>query len=94
MKYDTEQMTFIGTAGTAEESAALALHYEIMAAAHMPLAVKGIVLENTLLRVKVQLKEEEAAQAQAAALAPEPADTMEATEAPAEQATEEGADNG
>lgn len=33
MKYDTEQMAFIGTAGTAEESAALALHYEIMAAA-------------------------------------------------------------
>lgn len=33
MKYDTKQMTFIGTAGTAEESAALALHYEIMAAA-------------------------------------------------------------
>lgn len=33
MKYDTEQMTFIGTAGTAEESAALALHYEIIAAA-------------------------------------------------------------
>ncbi len=33
MKYDTEQMTFIGTAGTVEESAALALHYEIMAAA-------------------------------------------------------------
>lgn len=33
MKYDTEQMTFIGAAGTAEESAALALHYEIMAAA-------------------------------------------------------------
>ena len=33
MKYDTEQMTFIGTAGPAEESAALALHYEIMAAA-------------------------------------------------------------
>lgn len=33
MKYDTEQMTFIGTAGTAEESAALALHYEIMATA-------------------------------------------------------------
>ena len=33
MKYDTEQMTFIGTAGTAEESAALALHDEIMAAA-------------------------------------------------------------
>lgn len=60
----------------------------------MPLAVKGIVLENTLLRIKVQLKEEEAARAQAAALAPEPADTMEATEAPAEQAAEEGADNG
>lgn len=33
MKYDTEQMAFIGTAGTAEETAALALHYEIMAAA-------------------------------------------------------------
>lgn len=33
MKYDTEQMTFIGTAGTVEESAALALHYEIMTAA-------------------------------------------------------------
>lgn len=33
MKYDTEQMAFIGTAGTAEESAALALHYEIIAAA-------------------------------------------------------------
>ncbi len=33
MKYDTEQMTFIGAAGTAEESAALALHYEIIAAA-------------------------------------------------------------
>ena len=63
-------------------------------ASAMPLAVKGIVLENTLLRVKVQLKEEEAAQAQAAALAPEPADTMEAAEAPAEQAAEEGADNG
>lgn len=63
-------------------------------ASAMPLAVKGIVLENTLLRVKAQLKEEEVAQAQAAALAPEPADTMEATEAPAEQAAEEGADNG
>lgn len=63
-------------------------------ASAMPLAVKGIVLENTLLRVKVQLKEEEAAQAQAAALAPEPADTMEVTEAPAEQAVEEGAGNG
>ena len=63
-------------------------------ASAMPLAVEGIVLENTLLRVKAQLKEEEVAQAQAAALAPEPADTMEATEAPAEQAAEEGADNG
>ena len=60
----------------------------------MPLAVKGIVLENTMLRIKVQLKEEETAQTQAAALAPEPADTMEATEAPAEQEAEEGADNG
>mgnify|MGYP000472331845 CR=1 FL=1 len=66
-------------------------------ASAMPLAVKGIVLENTLLRVKVQLKEEEAAQAQAidyARVSSEPADTMEATEAPAEQAAEEGADNG
>lgn len=38
-------------------------------ASAMPLAVKGIVLENTLLRIKVQLKEEAAktqAQAQAA----------------------------
>lgn len=33
----------------------------------MPLAVKGIVLENTLLRIKVQLKEE-AAQAQTPAV--------------------------
>lgn len=62
-------------------------------ASAMPLAVKGIVLENTLLRVKVQLKEEEAAQA--AAPAAEQAADMEAVEAaPAEQATEEGADNG
>ena len=51
-------------------------------ASAMPLAVKGIVLENTLLRIKVQLKEEEAAQAQTAALVPEPADNMEATETP------------
>lgn len=33
MKYDTEQMTFVGAAATAEESAALRLHYEIVAAA-------------------------------------------------------------
>lgn len=33
MKYDTEQMTFVGAAATAEESDALRLHYEIMAAA-------------------------------------------------------------
>lgn len=33
MKYDTEQMTFVGAAATVEESAALHLHYEIMAAA-------------------------------------------------------------
>ena len=33
MKYDSEQMTFVGAAATAEESAALRLHYEIMAAA-------------------------------------------------------------
>ena len=62
-------------------------------ASAMPLAVKGIVLENTLLRVKVQLKEEEAAQA--AVPAAEQAADMEAAEAaPAEQAAEEGADNG
>lgn len=62
-------------------------------ASAMPLAVKGIVLENTLLRVKVQLKEEEAAQA--AAPAAEQAADMEAVEAaPAEQAVEEGAGNG
>lgn len=62
-------------------------------ASAMPLAVKGIVLENTLLRVKVQMKEEEAAQA--AVPAAEQAADMEAAEAaPAEQATEEGADNG
>lgn len=44
-------------------------------ASAMPLAVKGIVLENTLLRIKVQLKEEAAktqAQAQAQAQAAEP----------------------
>ena len=41
-------------------------------ASAMPLAVKGIVLENTLLRIKVQLKEE-AAQAQAAQQAADPA---------------------
>lgn len=63
-------------------------------ASAMPLAVKGIVLENTLLRIKVQLREEEAAQAQATAPAAEQADAMEATEAPAKQAAEEGADNG
>lgn len=62
-------------------------------ASAMPLAVKGIVLENTLLRVKVQLKEEEAAQA--AVPAAEQAADMEAAEAAtAEQAAEEGADNG
>ena len=33
MKYDTEQMTFIGAPGSQAENAALALHYEIMAAA-------------------------------------------------------------
>lgn len=64
-------------------------------ASAMPLAVKGIVLENTLLRVKVQLKEEEAAQAQAVVPAAEQAADMEAAEAtPAEQAVEEGAGNG
>lgn len=33
MRYDTEQMMFVGTAVTAEETAALGLHYEIIAAA-------------------------------------------------------------
>lgn len=43
-------------------------------ASAMPLAVKGIVLENTLLRIKVQLKEEAAqVQAQAAQQAAAPA---------------------
>lgn len=41
-------------------------------ASAMPLAVKGIVLENTLLRIKVQLKEE-TAQAQASQQAADPA---------------------
>lgn len=42
-------------------------------ASAMPLAVKGIVLENTLLRIKVQLKEEaDQAQAQTAQQAAEP----------------------
>lgn len=42
-------------------------------ASAMPLAVKGIVLENTLLRIKVQLKEEAAqTQAQAVQQAAEP----------------------
>lgn len=42
-------------------------------ASAMPLAVKGIVLENTLLRIKVQLKEEAAqVQAQAAKQDAEP----------------------
>ena len=41
-------------------------------ASAMPLAVKGIVLENTLLRIKVQLKEE-AARAQASQQAADPA---------------------
>lgn len=62
-------------------------------ASAMPLAVKGIVLENTLLRIKVQLKEEEAAQA-AVPAAEQAADMEDAEAAPAEQAAEEGADNG
>lgn len=49
----------------------------------MPLAVKGIVLENTLLRIKVQLKEE-AAQAQAQAVQqtaePEPQEPVQEAE--------------
>ena len=52
-------------------------------ASAMPLAVKGIVLENTLLRIKVQLKEE-AAQAQAQAVQqtaePEPQEPVQEAE--------------
>lgn len=44
MKYDSEQMTFVGAAATAEESAALRLHYEIMAAAQA--AAKGGVTDG------------------------------------------------
>lgn len=51
MKYDTEQMTFIGTAGTAEESAALALHYEIMAAAQTA-AVSLLDLARKIKRMR------------------------------------------
>ncbi len=51
MKYDTEQMTFIGTAGTAEESAALALHYEIMAAAQ-PAAASLLDLARKIKRMR------------------------------------------
>lgn len=55
----------------------------------MPLAVKGIVLENTLLRIKVQLKEEAAqtqAQAVQQAAEPEPQEPVQEAEpaAPAE----------
>lgn len=57
-------------------------------ASQMPLAVKGIVLENTLLRIKVQLKEEVNVAMQAAMQ-----EQATAAEAPAEQ-VEEGADNG
>lgn len=47
-------------------------------ASAMPLAVKGIVLENTLLRIKVQLKEEAAqVQAQAAQQDAEPVQEAE-----------------
>lgn len=48
-------------------------------ASAMPLAVKGIVLENTLLRIKVQLKEE-AAQAQAQAAEPEQPEPVQEAE--------------
>ena len=63
-------------------------------ASAMPLAVKGIVLENTLLRIKVQLKEEEGAKVQAAAPAEEQTTDTETAEAPAVPVKEEGADNG
>ena len=46
MKYDSEQMTFVGAAATAEESAALRLHYEIMAAAQAAAAACWIWPQN------------------------------------------------
>ena len=62
----------------------LTLQNEVFAAVNaskMPLAVKSLVLENALMKVNAAMQAEKERQA-------------EATEAPAEQAAEEGADNG
>lgn len=63
----------------------LTLQNEVFAAVNaskMPLAVKSLVLENALMKVNAAMQAEKERQA------------AEATEAPAEQAVEEGADNG
>lgn len=63
----------------------LTLQNEVFAAVNaskMPLAVKSLVLENALMKVNAAMQAEKERQA------------SEATEAPAEQAAEEGADNG
>lgn len=63
----------------------LTLQNEVFAAVNaskMPLAVKSLVLENALMKVNAAMQAEKEQQA------------AEATEAPAEQAAEEGADNG
>lgn len=63
----------------------LTLQNEVFAAVNaskMPLAVKSLVLENALMKVSAAMQAEKERQA------------AEATEAPAEQAAEEGADNG
>lgn len=63
----------------------LTLQNEVFAAVNaskMPLAVKSLVLENALMKVNAAMQAEKERQA------------AEATETPAEQAVEEGADNG
>ena len=63
----------------------LTLQNEVFAAVNaskMPLAVKSLVLGNALMKVNAAMQAEKERQA------------AEATEAPAEQAAEEGADNG
>lgn len=63
----------------------LTLQNEVFAAVNaskMPLAVKSLVLENALMKVNAAMQAEKERQA------------AEATEAPAEQAAEEGADIG
>lgn len=56
--------------------------FEAVNASKMPLAVKSLVLENAMMKVNAAMQAEKERQA------------AEATEAPAEQAAEEGADNG